>query len=179
MTSSTKLPENLWPLRDLLIEQVHAGDSFLPEVKQIYEWLADEGWDELVGPLSNEEMVLNLNRFCENDGELQAILDLDESVEITDEIRVYHFREQISKSLSGIANYDSSTVVFYLMESSGGKSAVIGAMLSVQQGGWDVDWDGVFLTAEEYVDQLRESGIWLARDIEKIDDSTIISFWNT
>lgn len=178
MTTSTLLPQSLWPIRNAVIQHVHAGKNPPLEISQIYAWLEGEGWDELVGEGSKEEMVIDISRFCENDSELRAIHDLDDLVEITDQMRVNHSRDLLAKVISGEDDYDYPTVVFYTLEGSDGKSVVICGTLNIQPGGWDVEWDGVFLTSAQFLEGLKLYGIYLIEDIDSIDDASIISFWN-
>jgi hypothetical protein len=178
MTRNIALPEDLWALRDSLIDRVHANEPIPPEIDKIYKWLAVDGWDELVGEGTNEEMAFVILEFCPGEDELRDFLDLDESDEITDQMKIDYTREKISDATSGNDDCDYPTIAYYSMQGGDGKSAVIGATLSIQQGGWDTEWDGIFLTSEFYIEYLKLAGVWLARDVEDIDDVSILRFWN-
>jgi hypothetical protein len=179
MTSSTVFPESLWPIRDAVIDLVHAGKNPPPEISEIYEWLNSEGWDDLVGESAYEESVIELYRFCENDSEVRAIFNYDDTVEITDKMRIEYTRYLLGKVITGEDDSDNPTIAIYHLEGGNEKSVVIGGRLDIQQGGLDVTWEGVFLTSGDFMDQLEGSGIYLIGNIGKIDDSTIISFWNS
>ena len=171
MTKPTALPEKLWPIRDAIITLVHAGEEPPQETSKIYKWLEDDGWDELC---SDDEMIIGLQALCADDNELRAILDLDDSTEVTDQMRISYTRELLEKAGTG----DDSTVVCYLLERSDGKSVVICGTMTVEPGGWDVTWNGVFFTKDEFYELLRLNGVYLLDDADEIDDAAILSFWN-
>jgi hypothetical protein len=174
MTKPTALPEKLWPIRDAIIDLVHAGEEPPEETSKIYRWLEDDGWDELV---SDDEMVVGLQALCADDDELRAVLDLDDSAEVTDQMRISYTRELLEKACA-CEHGDPSTVVCYTLKKGDEKSVVICGTMSVQQGGWDVVWDGVFLTKDEFYELLRLNGVYLLDDADEIDDAAILSFWN-
>jgi len=171
MTKPTALPEKLWPIRDAIIDLVHAGEEPPEETSKIYRWLEDDGWDELV---SYDEMVIGLQALCADDDELRAELDFDDSAEVTDQMRISYTRELLEKTGTG----DDSTVVCYPLERGDGRSVVICGTMTVEPGGWDVMWDGVFVTKDAFYESLRSNGVYLMDDLDEIDDAAILSFWN-
>jgi hypothetical protein len=179
MTKPNKFPKNLWPIRDTVIERIHAGKTLPSEIQKIYEWLSNEGWDDLVGKDSNESMIIYLGSFCENDAELRTVFDVEDSIGITDQMRIQFSRDLLSKVISGEDSYDYSTVVFYPLKGNDEKEVIICATLNCQQGGWDVEWNGVFLISDLIFKEFKIEGIYLVDHLDTIDDASILSFWNT
>ena len=78
MKQNNKLPENLWALRDLLVECVHANEPLPAEVDLLYKWLSNDGWDELVGEGADEKMIFEISRFGGDEYDLREMLELDD-----------------------------------------------------------------------------------------------------
>ncbi len=177
MKQNNKLPENLWALRDLLVECVHANEPLPAEVDLLYKWLSNDGWDELVGEGADEKMIFEISRFGGDEYDLREMLELDDSDEITDQMKIDYTREKIADAVSGEDNYDNPTVAFYTLERNDGKSAVLCAILTCQQGGWDADWGGILLTEDDHLQKLKACGLWNYEDVELVDDASILDIW--
>lgn len=178
MKHITNLPKQFWSIRDAVIEAELNGEPSPNNISEIYDWLENDGWTELVDRNPNDEMVIYVAGFCENDAELRAILKFDDSVKITNEMRIEYTREYLKKINSDEINYDYPEITYCTIERDDGKSVALGAMMVVQPGGWAVEWSGVYADAESFIQTMKLNGYWTLEDIGSIDDVAILNFWN-
>jgi hypothetical protein len=94
MSCITQLPAHLRPCRDAVIDAVHSGNQVPESISLIYEWLENDGWTDLVDQNSNGDLAVSIPNLCSEDAELRAVLDIDDAVLITNQMRI-----QILKSI--------------------------------------------------------------------------------
>ena len=180
-TQLPNLPEELWEIRDAAVEHVLTNAPLPPDIERLYEWLEGDGWDSLVDAWVDDECVMNLEVLSSSfsDSELSDVKGLEPGDEITDKIRVEYAREWISEFYSRDDDlYTEKSVHSYEIKRQDGKSAIIGCTSSgAGQSGHDVFWYGMFPTRQEFLNELKEHGFWLSRDIKTIDDATILALW--
>jgi hypothetical protein len=178
MNQITQLPETLWSIRDAVIEATHKGEEAPRELSLIHDWLENDGWTELVDQNPNGELAVSIQSFCFDDAELRALTEVDESILITDEMRIHYTRERLQELNSGSFSYDYSEITFCRLENNVGRSVVLGAMFKAQQGGWEVYWVGLFTTAEQFFHSMKLNGLWTVGELDSIDDDSILQFWS-
>ena len=178
MSCITQLPAHLWPYRDSVIDAVHSGNEAPESISLIYEWLENDGWTELVDQNANGDLAVSIPNLCSEDAELRAVLDIDDAVLITNQMKIQHTRERLQELDSGSFFYDYPEITFCRIENNDGMSVVLGALFKVQQGGWDVNWVGVFKTSEQFFQAMKLNGLWTVSELDSIDDQSILQFWN-
>ena len=106
----SELPKRFWKARDAAIEQVFSN-SGLPA--DLQEWLANDGWDDLLAAWINEDVALNLKQWVTykfSDSTLRDTDGLDEAEAITDRMRVDFARAAISYAVENSEGDDSPSV---------------------------------------------------------------------
>ncbi len=177
MNNSIHVPVQLWQIRDEVIDAVYSGSDIPESISLIYKWLENDGWTELVDKNPNGDLAVSIHSFCSDDAELRLLLDLDDSVSISDLMRIQHTREQLQHLKINSISYDYLEITFCKIEDKNGRSAVLGAMFEAQQGGSEVYWTGVFATSEQFVQSLKLNGLWTVDELEAIDDESILQCW--
>lgn len=177
MKNNVNFPEQFRPIRDAVIDAGIRGDNPPDEISEIYKWLEGDGWSELVDRNPNGQMAIDVSRLCEDDSELRAILDIDDSIEIKNSMRSAYTQQLLKEIVSGEIDYDYPEITYLKLENEEGKSVVLGAVLAVQPGGWDVEWHGIFADEEQFIETMKLNGLWLLEAIELIDDNSILQFW--
>ena len=175
------LPNELWQIRDKVIENTVLDKEPPADIELIYEWLSVEGWDDLLGDLDN--WAINLNYLAQlefNDESLKYHLEdfYDKvNVDITDEVRLSYAKELIQNE-SG----DNGRVVSvnsYKLEREDEKLSYIGCYIEMQgQGGPAAQWCGTFKSKEEFTNFIKKSGFLFTDEIELISDDEILNLWN-
>jgi hypothetical protein len=56
----SELPKRFWKARDAAIEHLLSNSPLLEGLADLQEWLATEGWDDLLAAWINEDVALNL-----------------------------------------------------------------------------------------------------------------------
>ena len=175
------LPKELWEIRDAAIESL-LSNSPLPEgIAELQNWLATDGWDDLLAAWINEDVALNLKEWAAfkfSDSSLRDDEGHDGSVAITDQMRVNYARAAISDAVEQSDGYDSPSVHSFPIERKDGKQAILGCTVEIHgQTGPVPQWHGVFADKEAYYRYLRETGFLLHSNADEISDAEILSFW--
>lgn len=178
---ATLLPAEFWKTRDAAIESL-LSNSPLPEgIAELQNWLATDGWDDLLAAWINEDVALNLKEWAAfkfSDSCLRDDEGHDDYVAITDQMRVDYARAAISVAVEQSDGYDSPSVHSFPIESKDGKQAILGCTVEIHgQTGPVPQWHGVFADKEAYYGYLRETGFLLHSNADEISDAEILSFW--
>lgn len=176
------LPEELWEIRDAVVEHVHANTPLPQDIERLHEWLEGDGWDILLESWDEEELVMKieyLSDFFSDTIELRDAEGLDSSDEINDEIRVEYARNWMSdKFEAGDDLYNIKSIHSSELKRRDGKSATIYCTYtSFGQGGGEMVWHGAFATRQGFLNHIKELGYWLTEDILSMDDATILTLW--
>lgn len=176
----TPLPKELYAARDAVIDGVYEGIQSPENLALLESWLALEGWDNICGEGTNDEMAINLWHFRRsefNDEEFEyGYLEPDQT--ITDQMRIDHARMKLNERVENGDDGDFfPSYASFKIERDDGNSAVIGCTISMVPGGPEPDWCGAFKTHEDFVADLIECGIIPLREIHEIPDSEILSYW--
>jgi hypothetical protein len=177
----SELPKRFWKARDAAIEHL-VSNSPLPEgLADLQEWLATDGWDALLAAWINEDVALNLKGWADfkfSDASLRDDEGHDESVAISDQMRVNYARDAISYAVENSEGDDSPSVHSFPIEREDGKSAVLGCTVAIHgQAGPVPTWHGIFADKESFYVYLRDKGFLLHSIADQISDSDILSFW--
>lgn len=175
------LPNELWQIRDKVIENTVLDKEPPAGIELIYEWLSVEGWDDLLGNL--DTWAINLNYLAQHEFDDESLKYYLEdfhdkvNVDITDEVRLSYAKELIQNE-SG----DNGSVVSvnsYKLEREDGKLSYIGCYIEMQgQGGPAPQWCGTFKSKEEFIDFIKKSGFVFTEEIGLIADDVILNLWN-
>jgi hypothetical protein len=152
-----------------------------PDLTPLGEWLEVDGWDDLLAAWTNEDVALNLKEWANfkfSDSSLRDDEGIDDSVAITDQMRVDYARAAISDAVEQSDGYDSPSVHSFPIERKDGKQAILGCTVEIHgQTGPVPQWHGVFADKEAYYGYLRETGFLLHSNVDEISDAEILSFW--
>lgn len=177
----SELPKKFWRTRDALVEHLLSNSPLPPDLANLQEWLANDGWDDLLAAWINEDVALNLEGWAEykfSDSSLRDTEGLDEAESITDQMRVDYARAAISDAVEQSDGYDSPSVHSFPIERKDGKQAILGCTVEIHgQTGPVPQWHGVFADKEAYYRYLRETGFLLHSVADEISDAEILSFW--
>jgi hypothetical protein len=175
------LPEELWEIRDAVVEHFHANTPLPQDIERLHEWLEGDGWGILSESWVEEELVM-LTEYLSSffaDSELRDAEGLEPSDKINDEIRVEYARNWMSdKFEAGDDLYNIKSIHSSELKRRDGKSATIYCTYtSFGQGGGEMVWHGAFATRQGFFNHLKGLGYWLIEDIESMDDASILAFW--
>ena len=178
MTTTPQLPSELFNARDDVIKNLYADLNPPKNLELIHKWLEEDGWDALIGSITNEAMVVNIPRlaYCFND--IEFILGwLGENQVITDEMRVSHVRMLIQNAIDNGDGYDVPSAYSYLIENND-RTAVIGCTVDVLgQAGTQTNWWGVYKSHTYFLDDLKNTGLIPIEFIADISDAEILAYW--
>jgi hypothetical protein len=172
------LPEKLKKTRDAVIDHLISNSPLPAGIEDLQEWLEIEG--DLIASWINEDVAFRLKFFANDyfkDEFLIEEMELDDSLKITDDLRLDFARSKILRILQ---NDDSSepSVHGFQIQNQNGQTAILGSTVEVAgQAGNYFEWHGVFRTNEEFLNFLRMSGFTLYSEVDQISDLQILSLW--
>lgn len=180
-SSASELPKKFWETRDAAVEHV-LSNSLLPSgLGELQEWLATDGWDDLLAAWINEDVALNLKDWATyelTDSSLRDTEGLEASVDITDQMRVDYARSAISNAIEQCDGCDSPSIHSFPIQRDDGERAILGCTVEIHgQSGPVQKWHGVFAGEEAFYRYLRESGFLLHSEADKIGDAEILLLW--
>ena len=178
---ATLLPREFWEIRDDVIESL-LSNSPLPEgIADLQEWLANDGWDELLAAWINEDVALNLKEWAFyklSDSSLCDDEGLNDPKAINDQMRVDYARGTIRYAVEESEGYFSPSVHSLVIEREDGKSALLGCTVEIHgQAGPVPQWHGIFADKKTFYVYLRNAGFLLHSVADEISDAEILSFW--
>jgi hypothetical protein len=177
----SELPKRFWKARDAAIEYLLSNSPLPPDLTDLQEWLATDGWDDLLAAWINEDVALNLERLAPYkfyDSVLRDAEGLDESVVITDQMRVRHAREAISYAVENSDGYESPSVHSFAIERADGERAILGCTVEIHgQYGPVPQWHGVFADKDDFYKYLRDAGFLFHSEADEIGDAEILALW--
>jgi hypothetical protein len=177
----SELPKKFWRTRDALVEHLLSNSRLPAGLSDLQEWLATDGWDDLLAAWIDEDVALNLKGWAPYkfyDSALREAEDLDESVAITDQMRVHHAREAISYAVENSDGDDSPSVHSFPIERADGERAILGCTVEIHgQYGPVPQWHGVFSDKDDFYRHLRAAGFLFHSEANAIGDADILSLW--
>ena len=176
------LPKRFWKARDASIEHVCSKAPLPAALADLQEWLATDGWDDLLAAWINEDVALNLEGWAPYkfyDSALRDAEELDDSVAITDQMRVRYAREAISYAVEISDGDDSPSVHSFPIERADGERAVLGCTVEIHgQYGPVPQWHGVFADKNDFYRHLRAAGFLFHSEADEIGDAEILALWD-
>jgi hypothetical protein len=180
MPTASKLPKKFWKTRDAAIEHLLSNSQLPAGLVDLQDWLATDGWDDLLAAWINEDVALNLKEWAVykfSDSSLRDDEGHDEDETVTDQMRVDYARETISYAVENSEGDDSPSVHSFPIEREDGERAVLGCTVEIR--GYDhiSQWHGVFADKEAFYHYLRDSGFLIHSIADQISDAEILSYW--
>ena len=176
-----KLPSRFWKARDAAIEHLLSNSGLPPDLAELQEWIAIEGWDDLLAAWINEDVVLDFEGWAADkfsDYSLREAEDLDESEAITDQMRVSYARAAISHVVQNCEGVDRPSVHSFPIERDDGKRAILGCTVAIYgQYGPVPQWHGVFADKDDFYRHLRSVGFLFLSEAGNIGDAEILALW--
>jgi hypothetical protein len=182
MKTICSLPPKLWPIRDAAIERALKKAPPTPDVQKLYDWLLDEGYEELCAAY-DDRFAFDLKKLAKDwfsDPELRDYCELGKGKKVTDAMRCSFARQVIGK-ITPDEDLDNHFASIHALKLERGdkKSAVIGCTsLSIGQGGPEFDCHGIFATESDFLAHLRSLGFWLD-DPAELSDKALLALWRT
>jgi hypothetical protein len=179
MAMPPDLPENLWKIRDEIVDNFLNGFEPPLDMKLIQEWLESDGIDNLWRSDGIQGYAINLAslaQICFFDNELNYSTDIDGEI-LTDEMRVKFAREIISEVIEG----DNNTYGIHSVNlgKKDGKSVYLACIQESQgQSGLVYEWFGVFDNLDQLLDEVARLGYFFTGEIDTITDEEILAVWN-
>ena len=176
----SELPERFWKARDAAIEHVLSKVPLPAALADLQEWLAVDGWDDLLSAWINEDVVLKLRKFEYrfSDSYLRESECLDASAGITDSMRIDFARSTIRALILESDGYDNPSVHSYPIQREDGERAVLGCTVEIHgQYGPAPQWHGVFTDKDAFYRHLRAVGFVFHTEADEIADAKILAFW--
>jgi hypothetical protein len=164
-----------------LDEHLLSNSGLPPDLAELQEWIAIEGWDDLLAAWINEDVVLDFEgwaeyKFC--DSSLRDTEGLDEAESITDQMRVDYAREAISYAVENSDGDASPSVHSFPIERADGERAVLGCTVEIHgQYGPVPQWHGVFADKNDFYKYLRDAGFLFHSEADEIGDAEILALW--
>ncbi len=167
-----ELPDNLEEIKNAAIENFWTKSGEAPDLTQLQEWLEDEGWNIVVSGMYGQ--CLWVETLADQWFYDQAIIedsDIKDTAEITDQNRIQH-----AKKRAEYAHSESDDTVHLVELSKSGYEPVylVCLVLGRGQGGWEVEWEGLFANIESYLSKF--DGMLLLGK-EELTDFQILSLW--
>ncbi len=182
MPMISELPNKFWKTRDAAIEHLLSNSRLPSGLVDLQDWLATDGWDDLLAAWINEDVALNLKEWAAykfSDSSLRDDEGHDDSVAITDQMRVDYAREAISYAVENSEGDDSPSVHSFPIKRDDGRSAVLGCTVEIRGHGHIPQWHGVFADKDDFYRHLRAAGFLFHSEADEIGDSEILSLWIT
>ena len=178
----SELPKKFWRTRDALVGHLLSNSPLPPDLADLQEWLANDGWDDLLAAWINEDVALNLEGWAEykfSDSSLRDTEGLDEAESITDQMRVDYAREAISYAVENSDGDASLSVHSFPIERADGERAVLGCTVEIHgQYGPVPQWHGVFAENDDFYRHLRAAGFLFHSEADEINDAEILALWD-
>jgi len=181
-TKATLLPKEFWEIRDAAIDSLLSKSPLPGGIADLQDWLATDGWDDLLAAWINEDVALNLKEWAVykfSDSSLRDDEGHDASVAITEQMRVDYARAAIRDAVEQSEGYDSPSIHSFLIEREDGERAILGCTVEIHgQAGPVPQWHGIFTDKEAFYAYLRQAGFLLHTFADEISDTEILSFWD-
>ena len=179
MTMPIDLPENLWNIRDEIVDNFLNNVDASKNIGIIQEWLESDGVDNLWSSDGIQGFAIHLftlAQFRFFDSELKYYIDKDDGV-LTDAMRIKFAREIISEVIEGDDNtYGIHSVK---LEKEDGKLIYLACTQESQgQNGLVYAWFGPFKNLDQLLDETAKEGYFFTGNIDAITDQEILAVWN-
>jgi len=178
----SELPKKFWRTRDALVEHLLSNSPLPSDLADLQEWLANDGWDDLLAAWINEDVALNSEGWAEykfSDSSLRDTEGLDEAESITDQMRVDYAREAISYAVKNSDGDASPSVHSFPIERADRERAVLGCTVEIHgQYGPVPQWHGVFADKDDFYRHLRAAGFLFHSEADEIGDAEILALWD-
>jgi hypothetical protein len=179
----SELPKRFWKSRDAAIEHLLSNSGLPAGLADLQEWLATEGWDDLLAAWINEDVALYLVGWAPYkfyDSALRDAEELDDSVVITDQMRVRYAREAISYAIENSDGDNSPSVHSFPIERVDGEHAILGCTVEIHgQYGPVPKWHGVFADKDDFYRYLRAAGFLFHSETNEIGEAEILALWES
>jgi hypothetical protein len=178
---ASELPKKYWKTRDALVEHLLSNSRLPAGLPNLQEWLATDGWDDLLAAWINEDVALNLKEWRTykfSDAFLRDDEGHDDSVVITDQMRVHHARKAISYAVENSEWDDSPSVHSFSIERKDGERALLGCTVEIRGHDHIPKWHGVFADKDDFYRYLRAAGFLFHRAADEIGDAEILALWD-
>jgi hypothetical protein len=179
---ASTLPHKFWKVRDAAIEHLLSKAPLPAALVDLQEWLATDGWNDLLAAWINEDVALKSGRFLErfSDSYLSDSECLDASDVITDSMRIDFGRSTIRTLILEGDGYFNPSVHSFAIERDDGQRAVLGCTVEIHgQFGPVPQWHGVFSDKDDFYRHLREGGYLFHSEAHKIGDAEILALWQS
>jgi hypothetical protein len=178
---ASELPKKFWETRGALVEHLLSNSPLPASLADFQEWLATDGWDYLLAAWINEDVALNLKVwttyiFC--DSSLRSTEGLEDSVAITDQMRVDYARAAISYAVRNSKGDDSPSVHSFPIEREDGARAVLGYTVEIRGHDHIPQWHGVFADSDDFYRHLRSTGFLFHSEAAGIGAAEILALWD-
>lgn len=167
-----EVPKELRSLRDAAVAFAHGKLKKCPDLGQLQDWFEDDGWDEVV--TSNQGGAVNLGSVADkyfSNSMLRAYVDVLPNARIAKTHKLAYARDRLDHEFS--QTEDS----LYAVQISNHPDTYLACFIFGQgQGGWEVDWIGLFNSTEELT-RLDEGWNDYFVSPDHISDEKILSLW--
>lgn len=177
----SELPKRFWKARDATIEHVLSKAPLPAALADLQEWLAVDGWDDLLAAWINEDVALKYERFEDkfSDSYLSDSEFLDTSDVITNSMRIDFARSTIRTLILDIDGHYNPSVHSFPIERGDGERAVLGCTVEIHgQYGPVPQWHGVFADKDDFYKYLRNAGFLFHSEADEIGDAEILALWD-
>ena len=175
-----ELPKRFWKARDAAIEHVLSKAPLPAALADLQEWLATDGWDDLLAAWINEDVALKCGTFEDrfSDSYLSDSEYLDASAVITDPMRIDFARSTIRTLIFESDGYCNPSVHSFPIERADGERAILGCTVEIHgQYGPVPQWHGVFADKDDFYKYLRDAGFLFHSEADEIGDAKILALW--
>jgi hypothetical protein len=182
MTEKNKLrPETVRLLSEEAVKRYHEGLPPPDNISDLYEWMEDEGFDEVL-KVSEDTIGISIDELATeqfNDRNLRDWLGVPTSHQINDDQRIEFIIERISEEGGGsLGEYDFPSVLKYPIAGENGRTALIGGYaLMCGQGGPEFTWLGVFADEKQFYERLKGEGIRLPTELLTLPPTELLTWW--
>jgi hypothetical protein len=170
--SFIEVPEDLRSLRDAAVAYAHGKRKTCPDLKPLEDWFEDDGWDDVV--MSVQGGVVHLGSVADkyfSNSMLRDYVDVPPKARISKALKLAYARERLNYELS---QTDDS---LHAVQISNAPDTYLACFIFGQgQGGWEVDWSGLFTSTDEFI-RLDEGLYDYFVSSDHISDDEILRLW--
>lgn len=161
-------PASLQRAIDEIVTKKSLSGTSKKNQQQLQDWLETDAYDSVM-EIWNDQIAVKIDELASeffNDETILDVVDVEDSDEITDALRLSFAIERFNEAIE--EDSFALSVHAYPVTSTDGQEAFLGFTLETQgQGGPNFEWLGAFTSAEDLHDELDRKNYWLTN--EKIE----------
>ena len=174
-----EIPENLRSIANAAINHAINGTELPEDIDDLIGWFESDGRDYLVSSWDEDDYVLNISDYSQNNFSDEALLSYEGfDGDIDNRHRVDYALELLNTVFDELDGSEDLTLHPIEIASSSGDTATLGWLMeSHGQGGPEDTFIGVFPNKLQFYNYLRSLGYLFKSDLGTLSEDRILSLW--